>query len=44
MKHDIFKSDIYNMNKKKFVMNIINNFKVLIQYTEAQAFSVYVNN
>jgi len=30
MKHDILKSNIYNMNEKKFAMNIINSFKVLI--------------
>jgi len=30
MKHDILKSNIYNMNKKKFAMSIINSFKVLI--------------
>ncbi len=30
MKHDILKSDIYNMNEKKFAMNIMNSFKVLV--------------
>jgi len=44
MKHDILKSNIYNINKKKFAMSIVNNFKILVQYIEAQAFSVYADN
>ncbi len=30
IQHDILKSDIYNMNEKKFAINIIDSFKVLI--------------
>jgi len=32
------------MNKKKFTMSIADSFKVLIQHTERQAFSVQANN
>ena len=34
IQHDILKSDIYNMNEKKFAMNIVNSFKILVQHTE----------
>jgi len=30
IQHGILKSDIYNMNEKKFAMSIINSFKVLV--------------
>ena len=30
IQHDILKSDIYNMNEKRFAMNIIDSFKVLV--------------
>ena len=40
IQHDILKSDIYNMNEKRFAMSIIDSFKVLVQYIETQAFSI----
>ncbi len=30
MKHDILKLNIYNINKKRFTMSIMNSFKVLV--------------
>ena len=44
IQHGILKSDIYNMNEKKFAMNITESFKVLVQHTETQAFSVQTDN
>jgi len=44
IQYGILKSDIYNMNEKKFAMSITDSFKVLVQHTKAQAFSVQVDN
>ena len=44
IQHDILKSDIYNMNEKKFAISITDSFKVLVQCTEIQAFNVQTNN
>jgi len=44
IQHGMLKSNIYNMNEKKFAMNITDSFKVLVQHTEAQAFSVQAGN
>jgi len=40
----IMKLNIYNMNEKEFAMNIADSFKVLVQCTEAEAFSVQADN
>ncbi len=40
IQHGILKLNIYNMNEKRFTISITNSFKVLIQCTERQAFSV----
>jgi hypothetical protein len=44
IQHGILKSNIYNMNEKKFAMSITNSFKVLVQCMKAQAFSVQADN
>ncbi len=44
IQHGILESDIYNMNEKEFAMSITDSFKVLVQHTEAQAFSVQAGN
>jgi len=44
IQHGILKSNIYNMNEKKFAMSITNSFKVLVWCMKAQAFSVQTDN
>ncbi len=44
IQHGILKSNIYNMNEKKFAMSITDSSKVLVQRMKAQAFSVQTGN
>ena len=44
MQYDIIDNNTYNMNEKKFAMNIVDSFKVLIRRSESQAFSVQIDN
>ncbi len=44
IQHGILESDIYNMDEKEFAMSITDSFKVLVQHTETQAFSVQADN
>jgi len=44
IQHGILKLNIYNMNEKGFAMSITDSFKVLVQCTERQAFSVQADN
>jgi len=44
IQHGILKSNIYNMNEKRFAMSIANSFKVLVRRMKAQAFSVQADN
>ncbi len=44
IQHGILKSDIYNMNEKKFEISITDSFKVLVWHMKAQAFSVQIDN
>ena len=44
IQHGILKSNIYNMNEKRFAISITNSFKVLVWCMKVQAFSVQTDN
>ena len=44
IQYGVADSDIYNMNEKEFSISITDSFKVLVQHSKAQAFSVQADN